>query len=63
MWPTPLETVDLVTFTEKIPNEKLHFLCSEHKNQIINLPMECVPNNREHWPWMSLDKMNRVFGC
>ena len=29
MWPNPQETVDLVTFTEKVLNGKLHFLCSE----------------------------------
>ena len=28
MWPNPLETVDLVTFTEEILNGKFHFLCS-----------------------------------
>ena len=28
MWPNPQETADLVTFTEEILNEKLHFLCS-----------------------------------
>ena len=28
MLPNPQETVDLVTFTEKIQNGKLHFLCS-----------------------------------
>ena len=28
MWSNPQETVDLVTFTEEILNEKLHFLCS-----------------------------------
>ena len=26
MWPNPKETADLVTFTEEIFNEKLHFL-------------------------------------
>ena len=26
MWPNPQETVDLVTFTEEILNEKIHFL-------------------------------------
>ena len=26
MWPNPQETADLVTFTEKILNAKLHFL-------------------------------------
>ena len=29
MWPNPHETVDLATFTEKVFNEKLHFLWSE----------------------------------
>ena len=28
MWPNSQETTDLVTFTEKIFNGKLHFLCS-----------------------------------
>ena len=28
MWPNPQKTADLVTFTEEIFNEKLHFLCS-----------------------------------
>ena len=28
MWPNPQETADLVTFTEEILNEKLHFLCN-----------------------------------
>ena len=28
MWPNPQKTVDLVTFTKEILNEKLHFLCS-----------------------------------
>ena len=27
MWPNPQDTSDLVTFTEEIPNGKLHFLC------------------------------------
>ena len=29
MWPNPQETTDLVTITEEILNEKLHFLCSD----------------------------------
>ena len=29
MWPNPQETVDLVTFTEEILNEKIHFLRSD----------------------------------
>ena len=28
MWPNPLETADLVTFTEEILNGKLYFLYS-----------------------------------
>ena len=28
MWPSPQEIADLLTFTEEIPNEKFHFLCS-----------------------------------
>ena len=28
MWPNPEFSADLVTLTEKILNEKLHFLCS-----------------------------------
>ena len=34
MWPSPQETVDLVTFTKKIFNGKLHFLCSENSSYI-----------------------------
>ena len=30
MWPNLQETADFVTFTEEIPNWKLHFLCSEN---------------------------------
>ena len=28
MWPNPQETADFVTFTEKMLNGKLYFLCS-----------------------------------
>ena len=31
MWPNTQETADLVTFTEKILDGKLHFLCSAKK--------------------------------
>ena len=38
MCPSPLETVDLVIFTEEILNGKLHFLCSANfKRQISKL--------------------------
>ena len=33
MWLNPQETVDLVTFTEEILNEKLYFLCSGKAKQ------------------------------
>ena len=32
MRPNPQETANLVTFTEEIHNEKLHFLCSGSYN-------------------------------
>ena len=32
MWPNLQETVDLVTFTEEIHNEQVHFLCSVETN-------------------------------
>ena len=37
MLPNPQETEDLVTFTEEILNEKLHYLCSVilHENHRI----------------------------
>ena len=35
MWLNPQETLDLVTFTEKISNGKLHFLYSARKYYYI----------------------------
>ena len=40
MWPDPQETADLVTFTEKILNRKLHFLCSVSSTVFMILPKE-----------------------
>ena len=37
MWPNPLETRDLVTFTEEILNGKLYFLCSVNSLQVLLL--------------------------
>ena len=34
MWPNPQEPADLVTFTEEILNEKLHFLCSDKSSAV-----------------------------
>ena len=44
MWPNPLETADLVTFTEKILNGKLHFFCSAHKtnNGVANIARDVL---------------------
>ena len=36
MWPNMQETTDLVTFTEKIVNGKLHFLCIKQKENKIS---------------------------
>ena len=33
MWPNPQYPADLVTFTEKILNGKLHFLCSDMNDE------------------------------
>ena len=35
MWPYPQETAGLVTFTEKILNGKLYFLCAVLYNPLI----------------------------
>ena len=42
MWPNPQFPADLVTFTEKIHNGKLHFLCSDYCETL------------RLWPWISL---------
>ena len=39
MWPNPQETADLVTFTEKIINGKLHFRCSEMEMALLQLEL------------------------
>ena len=50
MWPNPQFLVDLVTFTEKILNENLHFLCSDSLQRgiipshlILNTPILITP--------------------
>ena len=40
MWPNPLETADLVTFTDEVLNEKLQFLRSEIANSVPNSPVK-----------------------
>ena len=37
MWPNPLETADLVKFTEEVPNGKLHFLSSDFSIKQLTL--------------------------
>ena len=34
MWPNPQTPADMVTFTEEILNEKLHFLCSLNRTPV-----------------------------
>ena len=44
MWPNPLETADLVTFTEEILNGKLYFLSSFHRMEACvttNITSQC----------------------
>ena len=50
MWPNPQFLVDLVTFTEEILNENLHFLCSDSLQRgiipshlILNTPILITP--------------------
>ena len=45
MWPNLQFPVDLVTFTEEIVNEKLHFLCSDISNMQIFLKIHEYKNN------------------
>ena len=42
MWPNPQEAADLVTFTEDILNEKLHFLNSESSFQFYSEVENCI---------------------
>ena len=39
MWPNPQENADLVTFTEKLLNRKLHFLCSDWSRDMLNFDL------------------------
>ena len=36
MWPNPQKTEDLVTFTEEIIDQKLHFMWSADYNQLFD---------------------------
>ena len=50
MWPNPQETVDLVTITEEILNEKLYFLCSENSVMTLNpAKLYLSKVNKSHW--------------
>ena len=46
MWPNPRFPLDLVTFTEEIPNGKLHFLCSDGNENDRNI---YAVNLKFHW--------------
>ena len=41
MWPNPQETADLVTFTEEILNEKLHFCAVVISCEIFDISFSC----------------------
>ena len=45
MWPNPLETADLVTFTEEIFNGKFHFLSSDTICDVQEKWAETMENN------------------
>ena len=53
MWTNPQETANLVTFTEEIFNEKLHFLCSDcvlHCTLLeYNWELNCLLNITAHF--------------
>ena len=60
MWPNPQGAADLVTFTEEIFNERLHFLCSvslpKHNNskqipsqQYLIFSKSTIENTRKKW--------------
>ena len=55
MWPNPQIPADLVTFTEEILNEKLHFLCSEYT------PINSNLKRLEEIVWFNQRFSNRVL--
>ena len=53
MWPFP-QTAELVTFSEEILNEKLHFLCSDSTESTVTYFRFCSlvhPERRWRWGW------------
>ena len=50
MWPNPQFPADLVTFTEKILNGKLHFLCSEKWTPGISVIAQLVSSSADVLP-------------
>ena len=53
MWPNPQVPADLVTFTEEILNEKLHFLCSVVRVHIDGTLKSILPNHSRKFVWQS----------
>ena len=54
MWTNLQETADLVTFTEEILNEKLHFLCSVIFCNLFHFPLKQVKYTTakyKEWVW------------
>ena len=53
MWPNPLETSDLVTFTEEILNGKLRFFVSGAYTEFINVSASRTLEDTEiHSAWI-----------
>ena len=66
MWPKPQEPADLVTFTEEILNEKLHFLCCEclyvrHLPQLQSIFIKKDKTLREKCPYVEF--FWSIFSC
>ena len=61
-WPNPQETADSVTFTEKILQEKFHFLRSDHNfiEQILFQYISCLKLFTPHKN-ISLENFLRMF--
>ena len=67
MRPNSQETADLITFTEKILNGKLHFLCSENSvSQLLLLTASSI-NDLHYNSWLELvflrSEIRERLGC
>ena len=51
MWPNPQFPANMVTFTEEILNEKLHFLCSDSRVCVIENKSTLQTKSRRKRLW------------